>query len=190
MAEARLTMINAEIKVGDGLFKSSGKSIDFAGFFRAYVEGSDDPSSSLEQQEIILPNLTTGTILEVANKESTFHETKPPARYTEAALVKVLEKEGIGRPSTYASIIGTIVDRGYANISSNTLAPTFTAFAVTALLEEHFPDLVDTTFTAKMESSLDEISSGNLEWLPYLETFYKGKNGLEVKVQKLSLIHI
>ncbi len=184
MAEARLTMINAEIGVGDGLFKSSGKSIDFAGFFRAYVEGSDDPNASLEQQEVVLPNLTTGSNLEVVQKEATYHETKPPARYTEAALVKVLEKEGIGRPSTYASIIGTIVDRGYANISANTLAPTFTAFAVTALLEEHFPDLVDTTFTARMESSLDEISSGNLEWLPYLETFYKGKNGLEVKVQK------
>ena len=184
MAEARLTMINTEILVGEGLFKSSGKSIDFPGFFRAYVEGSDDPNESLEQKEVILPNLTIGTNLEVANKEATFHETKAPARYTEAALVKILEKEGIGRPSTYASIIGTIVDRGYANISSNTLSPTFTAFAVTALLEEHFPDLVDTTFTAKMESSLDEISSGNLEWLPYLETFYKGKNGLEVKVQK------
>ena len=184
MAEARLTMINTEILVGDGLFKSSGKNIDFAGFFRAYVEGSDDPASSLEQQEVILPDLTIGESLEVSNKETIYHETKPPARYTEAALVKVLEKEGIGRPSTYASIIGTIVDRGYANISSNTLAPTFTAFAVTALLEEHFPDLVDTTFTAKMESSLDEISSGNLEWLPYLETFYKGKNGLEIKVQR------
>ena len=184
MAEARLTMINAEICVGEGLFKSSGKSIDFAGFFRAYVEGSDDPNSSLEQQEVILPNLKNGLTLEVSKKESTYHETKPPSRYTEAALVKVLEKEGIGRPSTYANIIGTIVDRGYANISSNNLSPTFTAFAVTALLEEHFPDLVDTTFTAKMESSLDEISSGNLEWLPYLETFYKGKNGLEVKVQK------
>ena len=184
MAEAKLTMINAEIIVGEGLFKSSGKSIDFPGFFRAYVEGSDDPNSMLEQQEVILPNLKVGTTLEVSNKEATHHETKPPARYTEAALVKVLEKEGIGRPSTYASIIGTIVDRGYANISSNTLAPTFTAFAVTALLEEHFPDLIDTTFTAKMESSLDEISSGNLEWLPYLETFYKGKNGLEIKVQK------
>ena len=108
--------------------------------------------------------------MEAASKEATYHETKSPARYTEAALVKVLEKEGIGRPSTYASIIGTIVDRGYANISSNSLSPTFTAFAVTALLEEHFPDLVDTTFTAKMESSLDEISAGNLEWLPYLET--------------------
>ncbi len=184
MAEAKLTMINAEISVGEAIFKSSGKSIDFAGFFRAYVEGSDDPSSSLEQQEVMLPNLKNGTHLTVSKKESTYHETKPPARYTEAALVKVLEKEGIGRPSTYASIIGTIVDRGYANITSNTLAPTFTAFAVTALLEEHFPDLVDTTFTAKMESSLDEISSGNLEWLPYLETFYKGKNGLEIKVQK------
>ncbi len=184
MADAKLTMLNAEISVGDAIFKSSGKTIDFAGFFRAYVEGSDDPSAALEQQEVILPNLLVGSSLNVVKNEIIPHETKPPSRYTEAALVKILEKEGIGRPSTYASIIGTIVDRGYAQISSNSLAPTFTAFAVTALLEEHFPELVDTTFTAKMESSLDEISSGNLEWLPYLETFYKGKNGLEIKVQK------
>ena len=184
MAEAKLTMINSEILVGDAVFKSSGKSIDFPGFFRAYVEGSDDPGAALEQKEVVLPNLTIGKELNVKSNNSICHETKPPARFTEAALVKILEKEGIGRPSTYASIIGTIVDRGYAHISSNSLAPTFTAFAVTALLEEHFPDLVDTTFTAKMESSLDEISAGNLEWLPYLETFYKGKNGLEVKVKK------
>jgi len=184
MADAKLTMINAEISVGDAIFKSSGKVIDFAGFFRAYVEGSDDPSAALEQQEVILPNLVDGANLNIIKNEIIKHETKPPARYTEAALVKILEKEGIGRPSTYASIIGTIVDRGYAQLSSNSLAPTFTAFAVTALLEEHFPELVDTTFTAKMESSLDEISSGNLEWLPYLKTFYKGKNGLEIKVQK------
>ena len=184
MADAKLTMLNTEISVGDAIFKSSGKTIDFAGFFRAYVEGSDDPSAALEQQEVILPNLLVGSSLNVVKNEIIPHETKPPSRYTEAALVKILEKEGIGRPSTYASIIGTIVDRGYAQISSNSLAPTFTAFAVTALLEEHFPELVDTTFTAKMESSLDEISSGNLEWLPYLETFYKGKNGLEIKVQK------
>ena len=184
MADAKLTMLNTEISVGDAIFKSSGKTIDFAGFFRAYVEGSDDPSAALEQQEVILPNLLVGSSLNIVKNEIIPHETKPPSRYTEAALVKILEKEGIGRPSTYASIIGTIVDRGYAQISSNSLAPTFTAFAVTALLEEHFPELVDTTFTAKMESSLDEISSGNLEWLPYLETFYKGKNGLEIKVQK------
>ena len=184
MADAKLTMINTEIAVGNTIFKSSGKSIDFPGFFRAYVEGSDDPGVALEQKEIILPNLVPGTELAMIGNDAIPHETKPPSRYTEAALVKILEKEGIGRPSTYASIIGTIVDRGYAQISNNSLAPTFTAFAVTALLEEHFPDLVDTTFTAKMESSLDEISSGNLEWLPYLETFYKGKNGLEIKVQK------
>ena len=184
MADAKLTMLNTEISVGEAIFKSSGKTIDFAGFFRAYVEGSDDPSAALEQQEVILPNLLVGSSLNIVKNEIIPHETKPPSRYTEAALVKILEKEGIGRPSTYASIIGTIVDRGYAQISSNSLAPTFTAFAVTALLEEHFPELVDTTFTAKMESSLDEISSGNLEWLPYLETFYKGKNGLEIKVQK------
>ena len=184
MAEAKLTMINSEILVADAVFKSSGKSIDFPGFFRAYVEGSDDPGAALEQKEVVLPNLSVGMKVNVKSNDPVYHETKPPARYSEAALVKILEKEGIGRPSTYASIIGTIVDRGYAQISANSLAPTFTAFAVTALLEEHFPDLVDTTFTAKMESSLDEISSGNLEWLPYLETFYKGKNGLEVKVQK------
>ena len=184
MADAKLTMLNTEISVGEAIFKSSGKTIDFAGFFRAYVEGSDDPSAAIEQQEVILPNLLVGSSLCIVKNEIIPHETKPPSRYTEAALVKILEKEGIGRPSTYASIIGTIVDRGYAQISSNSLAPTFTAFAVTALLEEHFPELVDTTFTAKMESSLDEISSGNLEWLPYLETFYKGKNGLEIKVQK------
>ena len=184
MAEAKLTMINSEILVADAVFKSSGKSIDFPGFFRAYVEGSDDPGAALEQKEVVLPNLSVGMKVNVKSNDPICHETKPPARFTEAALVKILEKEGIGRPSTYASIIGTIVDRGYAQISANSLAPTFTAFAVTALLEEHFPDLVDTTFTAKMESSLDEISSGNLEWLPYLETFYKGKNGLEVKVQK------
>ncbi len=184
MAEAKLTIINAVISAGKAIFKSSGKSIDFPGFFRAYVEGSDDPGAALEQQEVILPNLVPGSDLDLITNDAISHETKPPSRYTEAALVKILEKEGIGRPSTYASIIGTIVDRGYAQISNNSLAPTFTAFAVTALLEEHFPDLVDTTFTAKMESSLDEISSGNLEWLPYLETFYKGKNGLEIKVQK------
>ena len=184
MAEAKLTLINTEIKVNQAIFKSSGKTIDFPGFFRAYVEGNDDPNAALEQQEILLPSLNIGSNLELIKNDVMPHETKPPARYSEAALVKILEKEGIGRPSTYASIIGTIVDRGYAQIASNSLAPTFTAFAVTALLEEHFPDLVDTTFTAKMENSLDEISSGNLEWLPYLETFYKGKNGLEKKVNK------
>ncbi len=184
MADAKLTLISADIKVGKAIFRSSGKTIDFAGFFRAYVEGSDDPNSAIDQQEILLPHLIKDEEISLCELNPIGHETKPPARYSEAALVKILEKEGIGRPSTYASIIGTIVDRGYAQLKANSLSPTFTAFAVTSLLEEHFPDLVDTTFTAKMESSLDEISSGNLEWLPYLETFYKGSKGLESKVQK------
>jgi DNA topoisomerase-1 len=96
----------------------------------------------------------------------------------------MLEKEGIGRPSTYASIIGTIVDRGYATLANNALTPSFTAFAVTALLEEHFPDLVDTSFTARMENTLDEISHGQVQWLPYLESFYRGEKGLETQVQQ------
>ncbi len=184
MAEARLTMLSVDISVGTATFRANGKNIDFPGFFRAYVEGNDDPDAALEGQEILLPTLSEGDVLIAKTVDAIGHETKPPARYSEATLVKTLEQEGIGRPSTYASIIGTIVDRGYAALNANSLAPTFTAFAVTSLLEEHFPDLVDTTFTARMESSLDEISSGSLQWLPYLESFYKGKKGLAAQVDK------
>ncbi len=184
MAEARLTMLSVDISVCDSIFRATGKNIDFPGFFRAYVEGSDDPEAALEGQEIILPSLSSGDELIPKNIDAIGHETKPPARYSEASLVKTLEKEGIGRPSTYASIIGTIVDRGYASLNANSLAPTFTAFAVTSLLEEHFPDLVDTAFTARMESSLDEISSGSIKWLPYLESFYKGRKGLAAQVDR------
>ncbi len=184
MAEAKLTMLSVDINVCDAIFRATGKNIDFPGFFRAYVEGSDDPEAALEGKEILLPLLSPGDELAVKTVDAVGHITKPPARYSEASLVKTLEKEGIGRPSTYASIIGTIVDRGYASLTSNSLAPTFTAFAVTSLLEEHFPDLVDTTFTARMESSLDEISSGSLNWLPYLESFYKGRKGLAAQVDK------
>ncbi len=184
MAEARLTMLSVDISVSEAIFRATGKNIDFPGFFRAYVEGSDDPEAALEGQEILLPDLDVGDELDSKAVDAIGHQTKPPARYSEASLVKTLEKEGIGRPSTYASIIGTIVDRGYASLNANSLAPTFTAFAVTSLLEEHFPDLVDTTFTARMESSLDEISSGSVEWLPYLEAFYKGSKGLAAQVDK------
>ncbi len=184
MAEARLTMLSIDLSVGDAIFRANGKSIEFPGFFRAYVEGSDDPESALEGQEVLLPALQVGEEPSLNQVDAVGHQTKPPARYSEASLVKVLEKEGIGRPSTYASIIGTIVDRGYASLNAHSLSPTFTAFAVTALLEEHFPDLVDTSFTARMESTLDEISAGNVKWLPYLESFYKGPKGLETLVQK------
>ncbi len=184
MAEARLTMLAIDLTVDDAIFRANGKRIDFPGFFRAYVEGNDDPEAALEGQEVLLPSMKTGDVLSSNGVEALPHQTKPPARYSEASLVKMLEKEGIGRPSTYASIIGTIVDRGYSSIQNNSLTPSFTAFAVTALLEEHFPDLVDTSFTARMESTLDEISTGKVKWIPYLESFYKGDQGLENQVQQ------
>jgi len=184
MAEARQTQITVGIQVEDAGFRSSGKRIDFPGYLRAYVEGSDDPEAALEDQEVILPQLKVGDRPKATNLEAIGHETQPPARYTEASLVKTLESEGIGRPSTYASIIGTIIDRGYTQLVSNALIPTFTAFAVTDLLEKYFPDLVDTSFTARMEQTLDEISTGEAEWLPYLRSFYLGDAGLQTMVKE------
>ena len=184
MAEARLTMLSVDLSSAEASFRASGKRIDFPGFFRAYVEGSDDPDAALEGQELLLPALAVGDSPKPKQVEPLGHQTQPPARFSEASLVKMLEKEGIGRPSTYASIIGTIVDRGYSTLQGNALTPSFTAFAVTALLEEHFPDLVDTSFTARMENTLDEISHGQVEWLPYLEGFFKGDQGLETQVQQ------
>ncbi len=183
MADAQLTMLSVQLTVEDAIFRASGKRIDFAGFFRAYVEGSDDPDAALEEKEITLPPLKVGDHPVCRELNTVGHETQPPARYTEAALVKMLESEGIGRPSTYASIIGTICDRGYVQLVNNALIPTFTAFAVTSLLEEHFPNLVDPSFTSKMEQTLDDISTGSVEWLPYLKEFYSGDQGLSGQVK-------
>ncbi|MBE9059441.1 type I DNA topoisomerase [cf. Phormidesmis sp. LEGE 11477] len=184
MAEARQTNITMLIEADDAVFKATGKRIDFPGFFRAYVEGSDNPDAAIENQEVILPNVKAGDPLDCADLEAIGHETQPPARYTEASLVKTLEKEGIGRPSTYATVISTIVARRYAELIGNSLVPTFTAFAVTELLEENFPDLVDVHFTANMEKTLDDISVGNAEWLPYLKGFYGGDDGLAHQVEE------
>ena len=183
MADARLTQIIVNIDVEDAGFRASGKRIDFPGFFRAYVEGSDDPEAALENQEIILPPLKVGDTPDCKQLEEIGHQTQPPARYSEASLVKTLESEGIGRPSTYASIIGTIIDRGYAQMRNKALIPTFTAFAVTQLLEKQFPDLVDPSFTSKMEQTLDEIATGEAKWLPYLQKFYLGETGLDSQVK-------
>lgn len=184
MADSRQTQITVQLQVEDAGFRSSGKRIDFPGYLRAYVEGSDDPDAALEDQEVILPAMKVGDHPTCKKLEADGHETQPPARYTEASLVKMLESEGIGRPSTYASIIGTIIDRGYAQMQNNALVPTFTAFAVTGLLEKYFPNLVDTSFTSKMEHTLDEISTGEAQWLPYLREFYLGEKGLETQVRE------
>ncbi|MBP8293081.1 MAG: DNA topoisomerase I, partial [Caldilineaceae bacterium] len=153
------------------------------GFFRAYVEGSDDPDAAIESQDAPLPPLTVGEAVDCRDLEAVGHETKPPARYTEATLVKALEAEGIGRPSTYATIIDTIQERGYCFKLRKELAPTFTAFAVTELMEEHFDELVDLKFTANMEQQLDDIANGETDYLAYLRRFFLGADGLESQVR-------
>ena len=183
MVDARLMFETATIVSGDAEFRATGRHIEFPGYFRAYVEGSDDPEAALDDQEAALPPLTTESRLDCTELEALSHETKPPARFTEATLVRTLEAEGIGRPSTYASIIGTIQDRGYVRKQANQLVPTFTALAVTKLLEKYFPRLVDVGFTAKMEQTLDDISNGEAERLPYLTSFYAGSDGLVEQVK-------
>ena len=187
MAEAELEFTNVTITATEDEttadFKTSGKKILFPGFFRAYVEGSDDPEADLENQESPLPEMSEGEVTELHDLEYISHVTKPPARYTEATLVKELENSGVGRPSTYATIISTIQDRGYAKKDGKTLIPTFIAFAVTGLLEEHFPELVDSKFTSELEDKLDEIANGKYDPRKYLSDYYLGKDGLRSKVE-------
>ncbi len=177
-AQVQRTVVEVTVKTDQNLvFGASGKAIIFPGFLRAYVEGSDDPEIELESQETILPEMKIGDVLDLKGIKALRHETRPPARYTEASLVKKLEEEGIGRPSTYASIIGTIQDRGYVIKKGKELVPTFTAFAVTELLEEFFEELVDLKFTAQMEDELDDIAEGRIDSTRYLRDFYDGHDG-------------
>jgi DNA topoisomerase-1 len=207
MADARLLRTAVEITgVGtDGqaaVLTASGKAIEFAGYLRAYVEGSDDPAAELDGQETLLPKLTAGdhihrpdnveAALVVAGLEEKGHQTSPPARFTEASLVKRLEEEGIGRPSTYAATVGTIQRRGYVTRQGKALVPSFTAFAVTRLLREHFGEYVEVGFTAEMEEILDDISNGTRDWLDFIKAFFRGDGqhpGLENLVsQKAGVI--
>ena len=184
MANAQLKFSTVTIEVEDAAFKASGRQVVFPGFFRAYVEGSDDPEAALENQDSLLPELSVDEEVDCRELDPIGHETKPPARYTEASLVKALEAEGIGRPSTYATIIDTIQERGYVFKQRKELVPTFTAFATTVLLEEHFSNLVDFGFTAEMEQKLDDIAAGEQGWLEFLRAFYLGKDGLENRVKE------
>lgn len=203
MADARLLRTTIEITATAAnndrcVFTATGKTIQFPGFLRAYVEGSDDPAGELGDQETILPACAVGDQVVALNTKGERplmlaavdpkgHETTPPARYTEASLVKRLEEDGIGRPSTYAPTIDTIKRRGYVFQQGKALVPSYTAFAVTTLLREHFSDYVDTGFTAEIEKDLDQISEGERESVHFLREFYRGsgKNGvgLEQKVQ-------
>ena len=183
MKDAEKASMTVKIQAGDAEFSASGTRIIFPGFLRVYVEGSDDPEAALEDKEVILPTMKKGDIVKVAKLSNEQHETKPPARFTEASLVQHLEKEGIGRPSTYASIIGTILDRGYVRKEGTALIPSFTGMAVIQLLEKNFENLVDYSFTSGMEDTLDKIAVGEKDWIKYLGEFYLGKKGLQKQVE-------
>ncbi|MCX3061904.1 type I DNA topoisomerase [Streptomyces beihaiensis] len=159
----------------DAEFSASGKTITFHGFLKAYVEGADDPNAELDDRERRLPQVAEGDALSAEEITADGHATKPPARYTEASLVKELEEREIGRPSTYASIIGTILDRGYVFKKGTALVPSFLSFAVVNLLEKHFGRLVDYSFTASMEDDLDRIARGEAQAVPWLKRFYFGE---------------
>ncbi len=207
MTDARLLRTTVEITgnaVGNVpcVFATSGKAIEFAGYLRAYVEGSDDPSAELGEQETILPKLSVGDRVYAPDQldqelillslETKGHQTSPLPRYTEASLIKRLEEEGIGRPSTYAPTVATIQRRGYVTRQGKALVPSFTAFAVTRLLRDHFADYVDVGFTAEMEEILDQISNGERDWLDFIREFYHGdgrhhglENLVEDKIQEI-----
>jgi DNA topoisomerase-1 len=158
-------------------FSASGRVITFAGFLRAYQEGRDEDDPDTDSaEEMVLPALREGDRVEGTDFVPGSHTTQPPARYTEASLVKAMEELGVGRPSTYASVISTILDRGYVWKKGTALVPSFTAFAVVGLLERYFTNLVDYGFTASMEDDLDGIASGSEEALPWLTRFYFGSD--------------
>ncbi len=184
MAEAKKKSMNVKIKVEDAIFSATGMKIVFPGYLRVYVEGKDSPEEALEDQEVLLPNLKKGDKVDLKKLESLSHQTTPPARYTEASLIQALEKSGIGRPSTYASIISTILDRNYAKKINNALIPSYTGFAVIQLLEEHFEELVDYGFTSQMEQTLDDIAEGKKLSVPYLTEFFLGEKGLQNQIVK------
>ncbi len=162
----------------DVVFSATGRVITFHGFLKAYVEGTDEGKAT-DDQETRLPQLAEGDTVAAASVTANGHETKPPSRYTEATLIKELEEREIGRPSTYASIIGTILNRGYVYKKGTALVPAWLAFSVIRLLTEHFPRQIDYTFTARMEDVLDEIAAGRKDRATELAQFYFGAGDVE-----------
>jgi DNA topoisomerase I len=183
MADAEGRRIVVTIEGGGCVFQVTGKTIDFPGYLRAYVEGTDDPDAELADQERTLPSVEIGELLKCVDMTTKGHSTQPPDRYSEAALTKALEEKGIGRPSTYASIIDTIQARNYVFKKGGALVPTWVAFSVVQLLEEHLAGLVDYQFTAQMEDDLDAISRGERGHVEYLKSFYFGNGTPGLKPQ-------
>jgi DNA topoisomerase-1 len=177
---ARLAAVTTDS--GDAVtFQANGRTIEFPGYLRAYVEGADDPDAELEDREAILPELAEGDSVDCRELVPAGHTTQPPARYTEASLVKELEERGIGRPSTFASVIDTLLRRDYVWKKGSALVPSWTAFAKQQLLERHFPHLIDYEFTATMEEALDTIARGEAEAEKWLHAFWFGNGQAGLK---------
>ena len=179
--------VAGDVEVG---LSASGLRIEFAGFRRAYVEGTDDPEAELADQERILPTLREGDAVGVGAVAMKSHDTQPPDRFSEATLIKKLEDLGIGRPSTYASVMKTIDRRGYVWKKGKSLVPAFRAFAVVNLLQTYFADLVDYQFTAEMESQLDDIADGRQDLEPWLHKFYFGNPAATTELARRGLEHM
>ncbi len=197
MADARIRRVtirlNATTPAGeDATFQATGRTIEFPGYLRAYVEGADDPDAELEDREVIVPALEEGDAARCRQLEPSSHTTQPPARYTEASLVKELEERGIGRPSTYAVVIDTLLRRDYVWKKGSALVPTWTAFAKQQLLERYFAHLIDYEFTATMEEALDAIARGEGEAEKWLHAFWfgNGQTGLKDLVNEEHLATI
>ena len=186
MADARIRRVTLRLVASstsgeEATFQATGRTIEFPGYLRAYVEGADDPEAELEDRETILPPLEEGETVECRELRPSGHATQPPARYTEASLVKELEERGIGRPSTYASVIETILRRDYVFKKGSALVPTWTAFAKVQLLERYFSHLIDYEFTAVMEEALDAIARGEGEAEKWLHSFYFGNGQMGLR---------
>lgn len=187
MKSAEMLTLSVKITIEKAIFEAKGKRIKFAGYMRAYVEGSDDPEAELEDQEVHLPNLKEKQEVKALTVEKEGHATQPPARYTEASLIKKLEAEGVGRPSTYATILDTITEREYATKQGQALVPTYTAMVTDHYLKQYFDKLVDVKFTSKMEDDLDKVAEGEEKWIPYIKNFYTDKkDGFHDKVKHAS----
>ena len=188
MASAIYDTMTVDVRSGEYLFRANGSRIKFAGFMKVYVEGNDE---NLEEKDVILPELNEGEELKIKELIPTQHFTEPPARYTEASLVKALEERGIGRPSTYAPTISTILDRHYIEREKKALLPTELGRIVDNLLRENFEDIVDVKFTAQMEDKLDEIGEGTESWKKVISDFYepfiKNLENVEEKIGKVEL---
>lgn len=197
MADARIRRVTVRVAATipggeEATFQATGRTIEFPGYLRAYVEGADDPDAELEDREVILPSLEEGDPTQCRALEASSHTTQPPARYTEASLVKELEERGIGRPSTYAVVIDTLLRRDYVWKKGSALVPTWTAFAKQQLLERYFAHLIDYEFTATMEEALDAIARGEGEAEKWLHAFWfgNGQTGLKDLVNEEHLATI